>query len=479
MFCKLASENAIDTKIGVDTLFVVEYMPHAPDNYVKVYLYGLSLASRSDSMDNDLERMARCLKIEIDEVIKAYGYWQEQGLCSLSMTTPPTVEYRAVRPAGSKVKIFKVEKFKSFNDQLNKMLPRRVILPNEYNEYYTAMDALQIEQNAMLAIVGYCVRLKGEDISWHYIVAVARNLASEGYRTFDQISEKLSDLDYSHGELVAILKALKLKRAPDHEDKTLYLKWTRQMGFTSDAIIHVAKKIKKGGITRLDSLISRYYDARLFATTEIDAYEERKDKLYGLAKKINATIGVYYEQLDMTVETYIVGWLACGFEEQALLDIATYCYRKSIRTLEGMDDAVNKFYRAGLITAAAIAGHVSQIAGVDKEIAEVLKTAGLERIVTSRDRDSYRIWTYTWQFGRDLILYAAEQSQGKTNPMSYINAILSNWREKKITTLDEAKKTSSIPSQAMAEIAATSKPNTISEYTVQQIDALFDTLEEM
>jgi len=250
------------------------------------------------------------------------------------------------------------------------------------------------------------------------------------------------------------------------------------MCFTPEVIIHTAKSVKKGGMSRLDTLISRYYEARLFAVSEIDAYEKRKDKLYALAKKINATIGVYYEQLDMTVETYIVGWLECGFEEQALIDIATYCYRKSIRTLEGMDDTVNKFYKAGLITTNSIAGHISQIAGVDKEIAEVLKTAGLERIVTSRDRDSYRTWTYTWHFDKSIILYSAEQAQGKANPMPYINAILSSWKEKKITTVEEAKKASTMSQGAMAEVAAT-KPNTISEYTVQQIDALFDNLEEM
>ena len=483
MFCKLASEKALKDQIGIDNLFIVEYMPYAPDCFVKVYLYGLSLAVGTCGSDNQLDIMARHLRMESDEILAAYTYWQEQGLCRVIYSTPIYVEYCMVRPYSARVGKFVESKYKSFNAQLAAIFPNRDPLPIELNEYYTAMEELHIEPMAMIAIITYCKTIKGDKLveskngkhtGWRYIVAVARSFAEEGYRTVDQVAEKLSELDVSHSELKAVLKALNSKSAPDHECKSMYVKWTKQMGFGTDAILHAARRIKRGGVQGLNAKLTKYFEAQILSTTEMDAYEARKDMLYSIARDTTKALGLSYGSLDSTIDTYIVRWLDLGFSEDAILEISKICFRMNARTLDRMDEEIDRFYRKGLLTTNAIASHLNQVIESDGQISKVLQSAGIDRRVTSRDRDSYRTWTYTWNLSQDLILYAATLSLGKVNPMSYINAILGNWQKLGITTVTEAKKANqAIPAAAAAH------PTPITEYTVHHLDALFDDLEEM
>lgn len=79
-----------------------------------------------------------------------------------------------------------------------------------------------------------------------------------------------------------------------------------------------------------------------------------------LAVNINRTIGVFYDNLDDIVDTYIVPWLSKGFDETALLDVAKYCYVSNIKTLNGMNSIVMRFYQSGCTTSAAISKYINK-----------------------------------------------------------------------------------------------------------------------
>lgn len=110
------------------------------------------------------------------------------------------------------------------------MLPCRNILPNEYNEYYSIMEAMHIEPSAMLAVIAYSIRQKGEDVNYAYILAVARNLAHQGCLTYERVNEQLSEFDLYDKDLLAVLKSLGSKKSPTIDDKHLFKKWTKTMG---------------------------------------------------------------------------------------------------------------------------------------------------------------------------------------------------------------------------------------------------------
>lgn len=471
MQAKLSREIIENEKLRIDNAFVTDFMPFAPENYVKVYLYGLKLACFGGVGDIETE-IAGKLNLEPGLVNEAFSYWANEGLVNILSTSPVAVEYLAVNKGTLALRKFSKTKYKDFNDQLHAMLPSRNILPNEYNEYYSIMEAMHIEPEAMLAIIAYCIRLKGQDVGYPYILAVARNLARQGCLTYDRVNEQLSEFDLYDKDVAAVLHSLGSKKAPAIEDKRMFAKWTKTLGFPTETVVQVAKSVKRGGMDRLDALLVKYYENHLFSMAEIDEFNRNRDRLYSLTKEINKRIGVYYEQLDFIIETYVTRWLGYGFTDETLLTIAEYCFRCNIRTLEGYNATVEKFYKQGLITADDIGEFLGEAVRRDADIREALEKAGVTRPVTSRDRDSYRTWTYSWKMDRDVVLYAASLAAGNASPVSYMNAILGGWHNAGVTSLEGAKKFGATRASAARETAAT----VTKTYTSEQLNAMFDSL---
>lgn len=471
MQAKLSREIIENEKLRIDNAFVTDFMPFAPENYVKVYLYGLKLACFGGVGDIETE-IAGKLNLEPGLVSEAFSYWANDGLVNILSTSPVAVEYLAVNKGTLALRKFSKTKYKDFNDQLHAMLPSRNILPNEYNEYYSIMEAMHIEPEAMLAIIAYCIRLKGQDVGYPYILAVARNLARQGCLTYDRVNEQLSEFDLYDKDVAAVLHSLGSKKAPAIEDKRMFAKWTKTLGFPTETVVQVAKSVKRGGMDRLDALLVKYYENHLFSMAEIDEFNRNRDRLYSLTKEINKRIGVYYEQLDFIIETYVTRWLGYGFTDETLLTIAEYCFRCNIRTLEGYNATVEKFYKQGLITADDIGEFLGEAVRRDADIREALEKAGVTRPVTSRDRDSYRTWTYSWKMDRDVVLYAASLAAGNASPVSYMNAILGGWHNAGVTSLEGAKKFGATRASAARETAAT----VTKTYTSEQLNAMFDSL---
>ena len=440
-FCKFSSEICSNSVTVLDNTFLEQYLPYASGEQVRVYLFGLYLCGNNNVMKTSLyslENFAQQLGISADDVMDAFTFWQDQGLVQIITTTPPQIQYLPVKGVIPKKK-FKPDKYEQFNLQAQAILNQRMITPNEYSEYYTLLEAFNMSQEALLMIMQYCAEYKGANVGYSYILAVAKNWAHEGILSLEQVEETLKEFNEADQNLKQIMKELGSSKKATMEEKQQYLKWTKDLDFSLSVILFVAKKVKKGGFVKLDNRLTKYYELHLMSEREIEEYEKQKDKLYSLAKEINKIIGVYYENLENVVESYINPWLTRGYGDETLKVIASYCFKNSIRNLEGMNSIVQKFFKMGLITTESIAQFVSKAKAEDNEIKGILENAKLVRNVTSWDREFYRIWVYSWNMPLDIIKYAATLSSSKAQPMQYINKILSNWHEQKITTLDEAK----------------------------------------
>ncbi len=439
-FCKFSSEiNSLNVTI-VDNTFIEDYLPQASGEQVRIYLWGLYLCSNPSlkSSLSSIDSFSESLGISQNDVMDAFKFWQEMGLVQILDTNPPEIQYMPVKNAISKKK-FKADKYEQFNLSVQNTISGRMITPNEFSEYYTLIETYHMNPEALLMIVKYCTDLKGNNVGYNYVLAVAKNWANEGILTFSQVEEKLQQLSDTETKLKEVLKALKLLRKPSLEEKQKYIKWTKDLDFCDEAILFVAHHITKGGFEKLDQKLTKYYEQHLMSKKEIEEYEAHKTSLYDLAKEINKLIGVYYENVDNVVESYINPWLMRGYDENSLKLLASFCFKNNVRSLQGMDSVIQKYYKNGLTTTQSILQHMEKARLQDEKIKRILEKATLIRNVTSWDRDFYKTWTYSWNMPQDVIEYAATLSADKAQPMQYINKILSNWFEQKIKTLDEAK----------------------------------------
>ncbi|MCK9574449.1 MAG: DnaD domain protein [Clostridia bacterium] len=476
-FCKFSSEIVIDNSTRVDNLFIDHYLPHAPESCVKVYLYGLYHCGHSDSADNTLEKFSKILGLCEQDILDIFKYWQEEGLIQILNTSPIEIRYIPVKNALNSIKKYDPKKYSAFNEQAQQIIQGRMISEHEYGEYYDNMQVFHIQPEALLMVMQYCINLKGADVGYSYILTVAKNWAMQGITTSETVENKLKEFENNMGEIKEVLNALKLKRPANFDEMQMFIKWNKEMSFTLGAILCAAKKLKgKGGFERLDSKMLKYYENKKFSALEIENYESEKNNLFNLAREINKLIGVYYENVEAIVDNYITDWTQKGYSPDTLKQIASYCFKSNIRTLDGMNNAILKFYKLGITTIEMLNDYTSGVLATDNLIKEILSTSGIERMVTSFDRDYYRTWTNSWHFNYDLIVYSATLANGKREPLAYMNKILSTWLNNKVDTIEKAK--SQGAPQITAEYANKSKV-TERSYSTEELKTLFDNIDEV
>lgn len=461
---KLSSEASLDGVVTVENKFIVEYMPYADGDYVKVYLYGLSLAARKTDPDDTVERLSRRLNLDRATVDAAIEYWTELGLMA---RLGDDITYFSTRTSRPKIKKYDVDKYSEFNRQAQEYISARQIEPREYDEYYALMERFELEWTGMAAIVKYCVNLKGNNVSCPYILAVARNLAQDGYRTYDDIEAKLEEFGVYYNDLCAVMGAMGGKR-PDHETVQLYKKWLNVYKFDKSIILGVAQTIKRGGAATLDAKLTAYHELGLSSLKQIEYYETERKDMAKLAKSVNKALGVYYENTDPEIASYIRPWLGMGFEGAALVAIADYCMKNNLKTLSDLDAVVREFFAASVTTEKQVKARIAEEKRYDAEIEKVMSALGIMGAVKPAYRAYYSTWREKWNLPDDVIDYAASSCAGK--PLAYLNGILQNWHGAGVTTLDAAK----AQGAAKREVAATGDRNAdvLERYTADELNSL-------
>jgi len=479
--CSFSSSLSMDGVTLVENTFLSEFLPNAPEGAVKTYLYGRFLCSNPHEEDNTLESMAAVLDLSEDELLTSFSYWEDMGLVTIVKKQPIEIKFLPIKVYTGSGKLRNKEKYADFNKQAQELLTSRQITPNEFNEYYTLIETYHFEPEAVIMIIRYCTELKGNGVNYPYILAVAKSFARDNIKTEQAVSEKLEEQERASAEIKAVLTALGVRREADAEERNLYLKWTNGLGFTQGVILDVAKSQgKTGGMHKLDSTLTKYYELHLMSVKEINEYASTRENLFNIAREVTRTIGQYYQVLDGVVETYVTSWVQKGFSRETLNLIATYCLSNNLRTLDTVNETINRFFKLGLISTEAINQYIDDILNENNKIKSVLELAGLLRNVNSSDRELYKVWHNDWQLPDDVIRFVAQNSKSREYPISYINKILSEFHAKNIVTLDAAKANLS-QSAATSAKAKTENNKEFSQrsYSKGELSALFDSLDDV
>lgn len=471
-FCKFSPSYNNNDKITLDKAFVKEFLPSAPDLAVKAYLLGLCKCE--EDVDNSLEYFVQALNVCEEDVVSLFRYWEDRGIVQVLSTNPVEVRYLPINHSVGNVKKFKVDKYTDFNIQVQELF-NKMVMPNEFAEFYNLIEKHYIAENALIEIIKYCVEFKGFNLSPNYCVAVAKDWEREGVRTLEQVKAKIEELGFADDEMSLILSAMGTKRKIQLEDKNLLNKWKNFLGFELNVLVYVAKNLKnkkrRVDVSVLDECLTKYFEMKLMSIPEIENYENEKENLFVVATTVNKELGVFYEDLNKEIDTYVVPWLNMGFDVELLKLVADNCFKSSIRTLEGFNNIVNKLFKLGIVNTEAYLRYVNDNLALDEKIKKVLLELNLTRNVTNMDRNFYSTWTNDWGFADDVILYAASLSKDKANAIQYLNKILSNWNSQGVKTLDKA--------QSVKVEVAESQSFIHNNYTKEQITSLISNLDEV
>lgn len=478
-FCKYSIDMLANNTTPVDNIFINNYLPFADATAVKVYLYGLYKCQDASATDNTLEKFSAELNLSQEEIEKAFYFWQEQGLVQILNVIPFEVRFLPISDVVSNTKKYNAKKYESFNAQAQEILSGRMITPNEYREYYDIIERLHVEKDALLMIINYCVNVKGNNVGYPYITTIAKDWANQKITTAAAVEARLLEFEALQTGLEHLCKVLGIKRLPTIEERMLYQKWTN-LGFETETLVAVATAMKakgKASFAAMDAKLEKYYAQKLFSAAEIELYEAEKAKSNQIARTVCKNLGLYYENLEPVVDTYIFPWLNMGFSENMLAEISNYCFKTNVRTLEGLNKALLQFHKLGILSEQALQEYFSGVLAVDKKIKGILESIGLSRNVNQFDRDKYKIWKNVWQMPDEVIEFATSRAVGKDQPMQYLSSIISTLHDKNIKTVEDAKNSFEII--APEHTAKAGNFSTGRTYTKEEMNALFQSIDEV
>lgn len=479
-FCEFSNEILSSSTTPVDNIFISEFLPNLDGAYVKVYMYGLYKCSTSK--DNSLEGFARALQMSSEDILSVYYYLEELGLVNVINIEPVMVKYLPVKNAIQKMKKYNVDKYTAFNISAQELIGSKMLTPREFEELYYLIENLHMEKEAVLKVIEYCVEHKGENVSINYITTVAKNWYHDGVRTSEDVDERLLDQERVSGDVVLVLKALGIKSQASTDEYQMYIGWTKNLEMPLDLIIHIAKKTKTKNFMKLNDLVNKCYSNRLLSEKEVDDYLNSIDTMFSLAKTVVKNLGLWYDNLEVVVDTYVSQWLSLGFESEAIVKLSTFAFKSNIRTLDGLNNSINNMFKAGVLTSASLDNYMQDIVKNDEEIANILHSLGIERSVTSSDRNMYKTWFYDWGMTSDILNFATSMSQGKYLPLQYLNRVLAEYHSAGIRDVESARnyKLSFVgPVASKTKNATTPKSAKKREYSKSELDSLFDDITEI
>ena len=231
MHCSLERSAAMLGATPVQNLFIMEYMPKAPEGFVKVYLYGLMLSTCRGLETADLPGG---LNIDEAEALEAFLYWQEMGLVRVIETEPLNVEYRmpsaAPYKSGSR-------KYGNLIAALSSACRPRVFTPQELSKIYDWIDVFGMDESTAVMLACHCIKTKGPRVSIQYMDKAARTWADRGILTPDLADQYIMAETERNSGAQAILNRWRKKRSPSEDELELYRKWTEDWGMTHEEIL--------------------------------------------------------------------------------------------------------------------------------------------------------------------------------------------------------------------------------------------------
>ena len=159
----------------LDNIFILDYLPAAKGDYVKVYLHALFL-SYHPKEDMNIREMAQDLSMTESEVESALRYWERRHLIRRVSDNPPA--YCMMSPmqlylsgaqnleADGPFVAFSEDVYALFGD-------RRKVTPAEIALAYEWVQDMQLPQEAVLMLLAHSIATRGVQFSFKAVQAEA------------------------------------------------------------------------------------------------------------------------------------------------------------------------------------------------------------------------------------------------------------------------------------------------------------------
>lgn len=424
----------------VENQFILEYLPNAKGDYVKVYLYGLMRCYHPEK-DMNLDTMCHELNMSEEDILAAFRYWERRKLVRRVSDKPPVWQYVNIKQLNLVADSEPDDPdFAEFSNAVYETFDKvRRLHGSELNTCFEWHEDLKLPTEVIIMLLNHMVEIKGKNFRISDAGKVAVRMADEDIRTVEAAEDYFLRNGRAYKGIREVLRKLGKNYAPSEAQLNLYLKWTREWHFTHEAILEALELTAKGdpslgyldGI--LNSLRQEYGDGTELTPEQVRGSSARGEGLKEVLKELGkGEINQKNLQLyDRMTELY---------PQEVILIAARECGHSGGDTGDILK-LLGSWKEKGLDTLKDVKAYVQAFHDQTALIREMRKIWGTDETrVGKADRSLVSKWENEMGFSRETILATAPFAAEAKQPMAYLDKILADYKEKGISTPEEARR---------------------------------------
>ena len=418
----------------VENQFILEYLPAAKGDYVKVYLYGLMRCYHPEE-DMNLDRMSHELNMTEDEVKAAFSYWERRRLVHRVSDNPPRWQYVNLNQLNVSGDMDPEPEYTSFSNAIYDAFDKvRRLHGAELNTCFEWHEDLHLPTEVIIMLLNHMVSVKGKNFRIADADKIAAQMAEEDIRTVEDAEEFLTRDEQAYRGIKKILKLLGKKSLPSEAQVELYRKWTRDWGFPPEVIEIAAGKTALGtpSLAYLEGILKGMREEGAMTPEAIRQSAEKSEgfrkilKLLGKGEDNPGNRKLYDEMLALYPQEVIeIAARECGHAGKGVrdtLELLQAWKKKGLETREDVEKYVQSFHdQTDLIR------KLKRIWGTDET-----RTGKADRTLVMK-------WQNELGLKPEVILAAAAYANDTRKPMEYLDKILADYPGRGITTAEQVR----------------------------------------
>ncbi len=419
----------------VENQFILEYLPAAKGDYVKVYLYGLMRCYHPEE-DMNLDRMCHELNMTEDDVRAAYSYWERRRLVCRISDNPPRWQYVNIKQISAGSEPDPDPEYAEFSSELYDAFDRvRRLHGSELNTCFEWHEDLKLPMEVIIMLLNHMISVKGKNFRISEADKVAAQMAAEDVRSVEAAEEFFSRDEQAYKGMKKILTMLGKRYMPSEAQVSLYRKWNREWGFSHEAIESAAMLTAKGDPNTgyLDGILDSLRQEGSLTPEKIRNSTERTDTFREVLKALKKRevskqgLQLYDRMLELyPQEIILIAAHECGMngkDAEDTLKLLEAWKEKGLESRKDVEEYVHAFHdQTELIR------ELRRIWGTD------------EKRVGKADRSLVSKWEDELGLSRETILAAASYAAEARQPMTYLDHILTDFQGKGITTPEQIRR---------------------------------------
>lgn len=299
----------------IENIFINDYMPMANGTYVKVYLLGYKYAFDRDSkIEVNNETIAKHLNIPLEDVLRAWDFWQEKGIIQkiypneekginyqvkfLSLKQlyiknniqlfvndeDSTKEARDTADTTDTTdELIQANKVPEINNMFNRIdyIMRRQTVPMEKQRILGWIKDYNMNPDVIEKAFSYGVERRGiRKLS--YVEGIIRNWYDEGLTNMEAIMEALKKQDERYYVYHRVMKALGLDKRPIREDEMEIIdRWFDEYKFTLELVLKAceADKNPTPSVRYVNGILKSWHGKGIKRVEDIEILDKPAEKV--------------------------------------------------------------------------------------------------------------------------------------------------------------------------------------------------------